>query len=109
MPFELKNTPQVFQARMNRILKPYSKFCIVYIDDILVFSQNKFMHITHLHKIIDCFKNNNIVISKQKIELLKQKIDFLGLTIDRGTIELHPHIFSKMLEFYAKIEDTEEL
>ena len=71
MPFGLKNAPQVFQARMDRILKPYSKFYIVYIDDILVFSQNKFMHVTHLHKILDCFKNNNIVISKKKIELLK--------------------------------------
>ena len=94
MPFGLKNAPQVFQARMDRILKPYSKFYIVYIDDILVFSQNKFMHITRLHKILDCFKNNNIVISKKKIELLKQKIDILGLTIDRGTIELRLHIVS---------------
>ena len=42
--------------------------------DILVFSQNRFMHITHLHKILDCFNNNNnnnIVIFKKKIELLK--------------------------------------
>lgn len=49
MPFGLKNAPLVFQARMHKILKPYSKFCIVHIDDILVFSQNRFMHITHLY------------------------------------------------------------
>ena len=67
------------------------------------------MHITHLHKILYCFKNNSIVISKKSIELLKQKIDFLGLTIDRGTIELHPHIVSKILEVPDKIEDTKEL
>ena len=38
MPFGLKNAPQVFQARIDKIFKPYSKFCIVYIDDILVFA-----------------------------------------------------------------------
>ena len=109
MLFGLKNAPQVFQVKMDKILKLFPKFCIVYIDDILVFSHNKFIHITHLHKILDCFKNNNIVISKKKIGLLKQKIDFLGLKIDRGTIELQPLIVSKIFEFTNKIEDTKEL
>ena len=82
---------------------------IVYIADVLAFSQNKFMHITRLHKIWDGFKNNNILISKKKIKILKQKIDFLGLTIDIGTIELQSHIVSKILEFPYKIKDTKEL
>ena len=67
------------------------------------------MHIAYLHKILDCFKNNNIVISKKKIELLKYKICFLRLTIDGGTIELQPFIVNKILEFSGKIEDTKEL
>ena len=76
MLFGLKNAPQVFQVSMDKILISFSKFCIVYIDNILVFSHKKFMYITHLHKSLDCFKKNNIVISKKKIELLKPKIDF---------------------------------
>ena len=72
MPFRLKNGPQVFQAIIDKILKPISKFCIVYITNILVFSYKRFMYIIHLHKILHCFKNN-IIISKKKIELLKLK------------------------------------
>ena len=56
MPFGLKNAPQVFQARMDRIFKKISNFCIVFIDDILVFSNNRYVHTSHVHKIHDLCK-----------------------------------------------------
>jgi len=40
MSFSLKNAPSEFQKIMNDIFNPYSKFVIVYIDDVLIFSQN---------------------------------------------------------------------
>ena len=43
MPFSLKNTPSEFQKIMNDIFNLYSKFCIVYIDGVLIFFQ---FHIT---------------------------------------------------------------
>ena len=36
MPFGLKNVPYEFQRIMNDIYGPYSNFCIVYKDDILI-------------------------------------------------------------------------
>ena len=36
MPFGLKNTPQIFQRKIDKILSNYSYFIIVYIDDILM-------------------------------------------------------------------------
>ena len=94
---------------MDRIFKKISIFCIVYIDDILVFSHNKYVYIAHIHKIFDLCKDNNIILSKKKIELFKNKIDFLGLKIDKGKIELQPHITTKILSFPNKLEETKEL
>jgi hypothetical protein len=37
MPFDLKNTPSEFQRIMNDIFNAHSKFCIVYIEDVLFF------------------------------------------------------------------------
>ena len=40
MPFGLKNAPSEFQRIMNNIFNAHSKFCIVYIDDVLIFSHS---------------------------------------------------------------------
>lgn len=48
MPFGLKNAPSEFQQIMNDIFSQYSNFVIVYIDDILVFSNNIEGHFKHL-------------------------------------------------------------
>jgi len=39
MPFGLKNAPQIFQRRMDNIFKDLNHCCLIYIDDILVFSK----------------------------------------------------------------------
>ena len=45
MPFDLKNAPLEFQRIMNDIFNPYSEFCIVYIDDVLIFSNSIEKHL----------------------------------------------------------------
>ena len=48
MPFGLKNAPSKFQNVMNDIMNPYSHFSIVYIDDVLVFSNSIEQDYKHL-------------------------------------------------------------
>jgi Reverse transcriptase (RNA-dependent DNA polymerase) len=53
MPFGLSNTPVIFQARINEILYLYlDVFCIIYINDILVYSDNLFEHKEHIKKVL---------------------------------------------------------
>ena len=44
MPFDLKNAPSEFQNIMNDIFTPYTNFSIIYIDDILIFSNSIDQH-----------------------------------------------------------------
>ena len=39
MPFGLKNAPMVFQQIMNNLLG-HLKYVVIYLDDILIFSEN---------------------------------------------------------------------
>nr|GEZ76659.1 retrotransposon protein, putative, Ty3-gypsy subclass [Tanacetum cinerariifolium] len=49
MPFGLTNAPAVFMDLMNRVCRPYlDKFVIVFIDDILIYSEDEKEHEEHL-------------------------------------------------------------
>ena len=52
MPFGLKNAPATFQRLMNSILREFiNRICVVYLDDILIFSTSIQEHITNINKI----------------------------------------------------------
>ena len=86
MPFGLKNAPSEFQRIMNEIFNDYSEFCIVYIDDVLVFSKSIEQHFKHLKTFFYVIKKNGLVLSKTKMSFFQTKIRFLGHYIQQGTI-----------------------
>ena len=69
MPFGLKNAPQVFQRKMDKIFSDYSSFIIVYIDDMLICSDNEKDYEKHL----DIFITLCIILS-EKNEIKKKEI-----------------------------------
>ena len=74
MSFGLKNAPSEFQKIMNDIFNPYSKFIIVYIDDVLIFSQNIDQHFKHIQTFINIIRQNGLAVSKSKINLFQTRI-----------------------------------
>ncbi|RDX80042.1 Orf V, partial [Mucuna pruriens] len=86
MPFGLKNAPSEFQKIMNDIFNDYTKFTIVYIDDVLVFSDSIDQHFKHLQIFINIIKQNGLAVSQIKINLFQTKIRFLGHNIYQGII-----------------------
>ena len=109
MPFGLKNAPYIFQRKIDNIFRDNDSFVAVYIDDILVFSKNKKQHIGHLQIVLKMFEEHGIIISKSKMQLFQQTIEFLGVIIGDGKILLQPHISEKIITFPDKIEETKEL
>ena len=53
MPFCLTNAPSTFMMLMNEVLKRFlGKFVIVYLDDILIFSETKEEYLEHVRKVL---------------------------------------------------------
>ena len=53
MPFGLTNAPAAFQRFVNSILADLLDVCVViYLDDILIYSQDLKSHQEHVHKVL---------------------------------------------------------
>jgi hypothetical protein len=100
-PFGLKNALSEFQNKMNKIFNPFSKFCIVYIDDVLIFSKSIEEHWKHLNSFLNIIKHNGLVVSSLKIKLFQTKILFLGYNIYQGKISL----IDRVIKFADKFPD----
>ena len=88
MPFGLKNAPSEFQNMMNEIFNEYTRFSIVCIDDVLIFSNSIEEHFKHLKNFQKIVRDNGLVISATKIKLFQTKIRFLGFDIKKDLLFL---------------------
>ena len=72
---------------MNDSFTPYTSFIIVYIDDVLVFSNTIDQHFKHLQTFLHVIEKNSLAVSTSKMVLFQTKIRFLRHDIYQGTIK----------------------
>lgn len=101
MSFGLKNAPLEFQNVMNDVFMHYSQFCIVYIDDVLIFSKTIEQHFKHLHIFYKVVKYHGLVLSKTKMKLFQLECRFLGHYMHQGTFKL----ICRVIEFASRFPD----
>jgi hypothetical protein len=89
---------------MNYIFNPYSRFCIIYIDDVLIFS-NSLEHFKHLQTFFHLAKKNGLVVLKTKNSFFQTHIYFLCHYILQGTITLIERFLTFASKFLNKILD----
>jgi hypothetical protein len=75
MPFGLCNAPSTFQRVMNLVLGEFiDDFCVIYIDDILVYSSSKEEHEKHLQKVFQKLEYYGLIINLKKSQFFKKKV-----------------------------------
>jgi cleavage and polyadenylation specificity factor subunit 1 len=88
MPFGLKNAAQAFQRLMDTVCANLS-FAFVYLDDILVASNTKAEHMSHLRELFIRLSKHGLIINPKKCLFGVDKIDFLGHRVDsKGAVPL---------------------
>lgn len=91
MPMGLCNSPATFQGLMNWVLHDFiDRFLVVYIDDIIIYSQTREEHLVHIRAVLKRLQEHKLYASPKKCEFMKSETEFLGLIVDREGIRVHP-------------------
>src|SRR5260363_222760 len=87
MPFSLCNALATFQRTMNDILyKDIRKNVVVYLDDIIIYSQTYQDHILHLDIDLTKISAAGLKLNPEKCELFWNSIPFLGHIVGKERI-----------------------
>ena len=82
MPFGLKNASFTYQCSINRILQEaLGKFSLVYIDDVVVYSDTLQQHLDDLSKVFKLLIAGGVKLSMKKCTFAKNSIKFLGFIV----------------------------
>lgn len=87
LPFGWKNSPAIFQRRMNEIFgQPHANPMVaVYIDDILIGGRTELECSQNTLDVLKKLENAKMIINLNKSEFNKDKVKFLGRIIDGNT------------------------
>lgn len=92
MPFGEKNAPATFVQLLNQLVLVdlVHDFIIVFVDDILVFSEDADQHIEHVQAVLDRLADHELFINPDKCTWMVDEVDFLGyhLRAGQGAVEL---------------------
>ena len=84
MPFGLCNTPPTFQRLMQNCLGELSlTYCLIYLDDVIVFSDTPDEHLQRMRVVFDCLREHSLKLKPSKCEVFKSEINYLAHHVSR--------------------------
>ena len=92
MPFGLTNAPATFQRLMDLVLAGLNWIeCMVYLDDIIVFSSTWHEHLLRLEKVFKRLREFKLVAKMSKCQFGRKELEFLGHILSAEGISTDPN------------------
>ena len=87
MLFRIANMPVIFQAFVETMLEGLiDVFCIVYIDNILIFSDNHWKYTNHICQVLEHFCRVKLFTKQLKYVFYTDRVQFLGFYMLKNRI-----------------------
>ena len=91
MSFGLTNAPSTFQRTMDVVLSGLTwKNCLVYLDDIIVYSPNFSQHLKDIQELFDAMKTASLKFKLEKCKFASNRINYLGHIVSNNGISVDP-------------------
>ena len=91
MPYGLTNAPAAFMDLMHRVFQPYlDQFVVVFVDDILIYSQYEEEHEDHLRVVLQFLRDHQLYTKFSKCEFWLTEVRFLGHIMSASSVSVDP-------------------
>ena len=91
MPFGLCNAPGTFQCLMEHVLRGlHWSTCLVYLDDIIIFSMAIEEHLTRLADVLTRLRQAGLKVKPSKCHLMKKSVHYSGHVVSSEGVETDP-------------------
>jgi hypothetical protein len=108
MSFGLTNAPTYFMNLMNKVFMEYlDRFVVVFIDNILIYSNSDSDHEEHLRLVLQKLRDNQLYAKYSKCEFWIDEVPFLGHIISNGGISVDPAKVKEIVEWSIPSTVTE--
>ena len=98
MPFGLMNVPVEFMDLMHRVFQPYlDQFVVVFVDDILIYSQSEWEHEYYLRIILQLLRDHQLYAKFSKCEFWLIEMRFLGPVVSASGVSVDPEKVEAMM------------
>ena len=79
MLFSLTNIPAAFQQFMNNIFSDLlNVYIVIYLDNILIYSNNMSKHHWHVKEVLKCLCKTGLYTKAKKCEFHSKSVEYLG-------------------------------
>lgn len=100
LPFGLTNAPSTFQRAMDLILAGLRwNVCLVYIDDVVVYSNTLEEHFDRLRKVLECIGGAGLKLKLSKCHFAELELKVLGHVVSKDGIAADPDKLRAVAEF----------
>lgn len=100
MPFGLCNAPATFQSYINEALAGLvDVFCVVYLDDILVYSEREEDHPEHVRQVLERLRQYKLYANLKKCHFNTKEVEFLGFIISTKGVTMEPQRIAAIVEW----------
>ena len=91
MPFGLTNAQDTFQQLMENCMGDlHLNYCLLYLDDIIIFSKTYEEHLLHLEAVFEKLEKAGLKLSPSKCKLFQTRIKYLGHIISEKGAAVDP-------------------
>ena len=100
----IPNTPATFQRLMQNCLGELNiPYCLIYLDDVIVFSKMEEEHLQHLHIVFDHFREHNLKLKPTKCEFFWSEINYLAHHVSKVGVQPSKKNLKAVAEFAPRI------